>query len=134
MMRRSNAQLRLIEPEPENVKAVEPSAPQLRALQFLRAGARLVYRSWPSPGVDLEVGAAGVWVLIHPSTARILVAREWVKLKAFTAKTGDYRLTPAGEALTNLVCEHPHFNDDRIKVFDRRRVCRDCWRAVMNYE
>jgi hypothetical protein len=97
-MKRSNAQLRLIEtaPAPKPEVSAEPSEPQLKALRQLRAGATLVYRSAPMKSVHLETERPGEWLLIHPSTARILVAYGWVELAKFSGRVGEYRLSSAG--------------------------------------
>ncbi len=107
----------------------------MRALQYMRAGAKLVFQTRPVPRIDLEKGP--VWFLIHPTTARILVAYRWVDLYDFNANRGIYRLHPTGRALTDRVCEHRHLDDERTERFGEkgkgeglRLLCRDCWGVV----
>lgn len=129
-MRQSRAQLRLIEPEPEKAKQIKPSRAQLKALQHLRAGATLVFRSWPSQSVELEPIIGDTWYLIHQSTARILIAYGWVVLEKFDVKKGYYQLHESGAALADTRCEHQHLDEDRIKFLPGRAVCRNCWGVV----
>lgn len=134
-MRRSAAQLQLIERDPEPQKAevrvtAEPSAPQLKALQQMRAGATLIYRTRPLRSVHLQLGEEYLWADIHPSTARVLVAYGWVTLINFSITGGEYRLHHSARAFTDKLCEHQHVHDDLKQVLDGRWLCRKCWRVV----
>lgn len=130
-MSNPRAQLQLPAIEPPESPRPKPSRAQLKALQYLRAGAQLVYRSWPSPAVDLEPIASELSYLIHLSTVKILIAYGWVELKSFDSKRGYYRLHETGAALADTVCDHVHREDGRIKFLPGRAVCRDCWGVLM---
>lgn len=122
---RSQLQLPEFEPSPEPRPA--PTRPQLRALQYLRSGSKLIYRSWPSLGVEIEPFTREGWFLIHPSTARILVAYGWVELKTFDGKRGEYHISKTGIPLTDTLCNHNHPTNGRVKFLPGRAVCSDCW-------
>lgn len=145
-MKRSHSQLRLIETEPDHQQeprvafVAQPSAPQLKALQQMRAGAKLVYRTSPTRSVHLETDKPGEWLLIHPSTAKILIAYQWVTLTNFGVKVGEYRLHESAYAFTETLCEHEHRYDEGIVTLrepgqrgtgnGERRLCKKCWGVV----
>lgn len=83
-----------------NTQKVSPA--QMRALQMLRER-KLIWRA-STPGLfDISIQPLTAWALA-PVTAKILVDNAWVELKKFSARQGEYRLTPAGRDLTELLC------------------------------
>lgn len=82
---------------------ISPSPAQMRALQMLREG-RLVWRASSPDLYNISIEPSTAWPL-SPVTAKILVENCWVELKSFTARAGEYRITPAGRALTKQICK-----------------------------
>lgn len=107
-----------------------PSPPQLKALQQMRAGATLVFRKSPIPSVNLEAPNGVEWMLIHPSTAGIIVANGWATLNTFNPNRGTYRLHQRGLDLTDAFCEHTHDRDNSMTEMAGRMVCLNCWMVV----
>lgn len=89
---------------------LSPTNAQMRALQHLRDG-RLIIRTTGHDflnDVSIEgVGdrVSGVGYLCAERTAKILIENGWVTLAKFNPRRGEYRLTDAGRAVTNLLCD-----------------------------
>jgi len=88
-----------------------PSPSQMHALQLLRTGDLV----WLHPNTlhlqrakgnePKPVYAEPVDERIYPMSARVLVREHWIEMKGFKPREGVYRLSEAGRALTELLCE-----------------------------
>lgn len=126
----------------------------MKALQHLRNGGTLTVQTWPTRSIHLDAGVGSrqtaegsrketPWMIIHPTTAKILITMGWVELTKFNPRLGTYRLSAAGEKLTEGFCEAPREHarefqnahrhssaDEAAMLIDDRLVCRRCWRAT----
>jgi hypothetical protein len=74
----------------------------MRTLQTLRGG-KLIWRR-SSPGLfDISIQPATAWP-IHHVTVQKLIDNNWIKLKEFNVREGEYSLSETGIALTDLLC------------------------------
>lgn len=122
--------------------AIGPSRAQLRMLHILDQGGKLIFSSWPYPKFNLPTSFSSdeAWQF-HQVTARIIVNRGWVELRAFNAKRGEYIITRPGHALTEEMCRcirgwwikgergRP-VQDTQTETLGQRLLCRRCGRRV----
>lgn len=125
-----------------------PSPAQMKALQHLRNG-KLIIRATAYEFLnDVSIEAPPIGYLVPQVTARKLIENRWVELKRFSARAGEYRLTTAGRALTETLCECGSGRKRCVEEFvllsgiapdattrkhdwaSERLLCRRCWRLV----
>jgi hypothetical protein len=108
----------------------------MHALQLLRDGDLIwlhpntLYLERPKGKEPRPVYAEPVDERIYPASARVLVREGWIEMKGFNPREGRYRLSAAGHALTELVCECSKSKAQSSKLRMGTRLGRD---SAKNY-